>query len=616
VSRRVAALAFPAAALAAIVLGFVVRAGDATAGARVWTAGLVLTGLPVVWKTLRGLVRGHFAADVVASLAIVTAFLLSSPLPGLIVVLMQTGGEALERYAEGRASNAVRELEARAPTIARRVVDGVTQDIPVDQIVPGDTLLVRPGELIPCDGMVREGESAVDATRLTGEAAPVDARPGTRLMSGSANGSSPLTITALARANESQYARIVDLVRSAQASKAPFQRLADRYAVWFTPGTLLVCVAAYAVSSDWQRVLAVLVVATPCPLILAAPVAIIGGINRAARQMIIFRTGGALEELGGVTAAVFDKTGTLTTGRPEVGAIIPANGLDPNEALRLASAVEEYSNHPMARTLVEEAVRRRIVPPAATAVTEAPGRGVDGMVGGRLIVVGGRSWIAERFPGPARELDALASAASGVRSYVVVDGRAAAVIEYEDRIRFGIETLVTRMRSLGVSPLILLSGDHEENAESVARSVGLDTAEGDLLPADKARRVTELQQAGHRVVMLGDGTNDAPALSTADVGVALASGGGGISAEAADIVLLADDPSQLGEAIAISRGTLRIARQSVWTGLGLSVVAMGFAAAGLITPIAGALIQEGIDVAVILNALRAATTGSAFHSGA
>ena len=570
-----------------------------------WTIGLVLTGLPVVWKTLRGLLYGRFAADVVATLAIVTAFLLASPLPGLIVVLMQTGGEALERYAEGRASNAVRELEARAPTIARRVTNGSTTDIPVDQIAVGDTLVVRPGELIPCDGVVREGSSAVDAARLTGEAAPVDARPGTRLMSGSVNGASPLTITALAEARESQYARIVDLVRNAQASKAPFQRLADRYAIWFTPVTLLVCVAAYGISSDWSRVLAVLVVATPCPLILAAPVAIIGGINRAARQMIIFRSGGALEELGGVTAAVFDKTGTLTIGRPEVSSVMVTKGSTADEVLRLVSAVETFSNHPMARSVVEETVRRRIVPPAATAVSETPGRGMDGTVDGKSIVIGGRSWVVERFPGPVKELDALVSSTAGVRSYVIVDGRAASVIEYEDRIRSGIGTLVTRMRSLGVSPLILLSGDHEENAEMVARSIGLDRAEGDLLPVDKARKVTELRQAGHRVVMLGDGTNDAPALSTADVGVALASGGGGITAEAADVVLLADNPSQLEDAIAISRSTLRVARQSVWTGLSLSIVAMGFAAAGLITPVAGALIQEGIDVAVILNALRA-----------
>jgi heavy metal translocating P-type ATPase len=605
VKRRLAGLAVPAGALAFLAVGLGLRSSDIPTGDLVWTVGLVLTGSPVVLRTLRGLLRGQFAADVVASLAIVTALLVGSPFPGLIVVLMQTGGEALERHAEGRASNAVRELEAAAPTRAHRVEGDTTRDIPVDQIVPGDLLVVRPGELVPCDGSVISGQSAVDAARLTGEPVPVDARPGTRLMSGSVNGASPLTIRAVARASESQYARIVELVRNAQASKAPFQRMADRYAVWFTPATLLVCAGAYAVSSDWQRVLAVLVVATPCPLILATPVAIIGGINRAARRMIIFRTGGSLEALGGVTAAVFDKTGTLTIGRPQVERILPAHGADPREVLRLAAAVETSSNHPMARTLVEAALQQQLLLPEASGVTETPGQGVSGIVEGQRLVVGGRHWVADQFPSEAAALAKLSGDGRRTLAWIVIGGRAAAVVEYQDRLRPGVATLVARIRALGLSPLILLSGDHEANAESVAQATGLDQAEGDLDPGDKADRVRGLQRLGHRVVMLGDGTNDAPALSIAEVGVALASGGGGISAEAADVVLLGDDPASLVDAIEISRDTLRIARQSVWVGLGLSVGAMGFAAAGMITPVAGALLQEAIDVAVILNALRA-----------
>ena len=603
--RRLAALAVPLAALAFIAAGFLLRLHNVTAGNRVWAAGLALTGFPVVFRTVRGLLQRRFAADVVASLAIVTAFLLASPFPGLIVVLMQTGGEALERYAEGRASNAVQELEARAPTIAHRLTGGSTEDIPVDQVRSGDALVVRPGELIPCDALVTGGHSSVDASRLTGEAIPIEAGPGTRLLSGGVNGASPLEVTALAPARESQYARIVELVRTAQASKAPMQRLADRYAVWFTPATLAVCAVAYGVSADWQRVLAVLVVATPCPLILATPVAIIGGINRAARRMIIFRTGGALETLGRVTAAVFDKTGTLTIGRPEVSEVHPANGRDPREILRLAAGVEEHSSHPMGQTLVQAALQGKLVPPPATEVVEVPGQGIRGRTEGREVSVGGRAWIRSQFPEAAAELDSVAGNGAGLRAFVVIDGRAAGVVTYEDRIRTSVSSLVSRLRSLGVAPLVLLSGDHEDNAERVAHSVGMDRAEGDLLPEDKARRVRDLMRQGHTVVMLGDGTNDAPALSTADVGVALASGGGGISAEAADVVLLADNPASLVDAVEISRSTLRIARQSVGVGLGLSVVAMGFAAAGLLAPVAGALLQEAIDVAVIVNALRA-----------
>jgi heavy metal translocating P-type ATPase len=605
VTRRLAALAMPLAALAFIAAGFLVRLHDLTGGNRVWDIGLALTGFPVVFRTARGLLHRRFAADVVASLAIVTAFLLASPFPGLIVVLMQTGGEALERYAEGRASNAVRELEERAPTIAHRVSNGSPVDIPVDQIRTDDVLVVRPGELIPCDALVTGGQSSVDASRLTGEPVPIDAGPGTRLLSGGVNGASPLEITALAPARESQYARIVELVRTAQASKAPLQRLADHYAVWFTPATLAVCAVAYGISADWQRVLAVLVVATPCPLILAAPVAIIGGINRAARRMIIFRTGGALETLGRVTAAVFDKTGTLTVGRPEVSGVLPAKGRHPREILRLAASVEQHSSHPMGQTLVQAALQKNITPPPATEVVETPGQGIRGRTEGIEVSVGGRAWIRRLFPQTATELDSLAGDDAGLRACVVIDGQAAAIITYEDRIRPSIVSLVSRLRSLGVAPLVLLSGDHEDNAERVAQRVGMDRAEGDLLPGDKARRVQELMGQGHTVVMLGDGTNDAPALSTADVGVALASGGGGISAEAADVVLLADNPAFLVDAVEISRATVRIARQSVGAGLGLSIVAMGFAAGGWISPVAGALLQEAIDVAVILNALRA-----------
>jgi heavy metal translocating P-type ATPase len=605
VTRRLAVLAVPLAVLAFIAVGFLLRLHDLTVGNRFWAIGLALTGLPVVFRTARGLLHRRFATDVVASLAIITAFLLESPFPGLVVVLMQTGGEALERYAEGRASNAVRELEAMAPTVAHRMAGSPTADIPVDQIRAGDALVVRPGELIPCDALVTSGHSSVDASRLTGEAIPVEAGPGTRLLSGGVNGASPLEITALAPARESQYARIVQLVRTAQTSKAPLQRLADRYAVWFTPATLAACAVAYGISADWQRVLAVLVVATPCPLILATPVAIIGGINRAARRMIIFRTGGALETLGRVNAAVFDKTGTLTIGRPDVSAVLPANGREPREILRLAAGVEQHSSHPMGQTLVQAALQGRLVPPPATAVVEVPGQGIGGRTEGKEVVVGGRAWIRGLFPTAALELDRVAGNGAGLRAFVVIDGGAAGVVTYEDRIRPGIAGLVSRLRTLGVSPLILLSGDHESNAERVAQSVGMDRAEGDLLPGDKARRVGDLMRQGYTVVMLGDGTNDAPALSTADVGVALASGGGGISAEAADVVLLADNPSFLVDAVQISRATLRIARQSVGAGLGLSAVAMVFAAGGWITPVAGALLQEAIDVAVILNALRA-----------
>ena len=579
----------------------------------VWSSGLVLTGAPVVWHTLRGVFAGRFAADLVAMLAIVTALLLREPLAGLIVVLMQTGGEALERYAHGRASAAVRELEAAAPHIAHRLVNDKVEDVPADTLEVGDDLLLRPGELLACDAVVLEGRSHVDVSRMTGEPVPVTAQAGTRLLSGSLNLESPLTLRAVARASESQYARIVELVRTAQHSKTPLQRMADRYAVWFTPLTLAVCAATYLLSGDTTRVLAVLVVATPCPLILATPVAVVGGINSAARRGIIFRNGAALEQLGRIKAAVFDKTGTLTLGKPSVARVLAADSFSEAEILRLAAGVEHGSGHLLARTLVEETHARGIPVPSGKHIAEAPGQGVTGEIDGRSVTVGGWAYVRGRHPAAEAELQRWRSrsAETGLRAYVAVDDRGAGVIEYADRLRPELAGFIPRLRLLGIPRIVLLSGDEQANVAAVARTVGIDEAHGDLLPQEKVAYVQRLMKEGERVLMVGDGTNDAPALSTATVGIALASGGGGISAEAADAVILADDPSRVAEAVIISRRTLRIARQSIWAGLGLSAIAMGVAALGYLAPIPGALTQEAIDVAVSLNALRAAFPATA-----
>jgi heavy metal translocating P-type ATPase len=577
----------------------------------VWSAGLALTGAPVVWRTLRGIFAGRFAADVVAMLAIVTALLLREPVAGLIVVLMQTGGEALERYAQGRASDAVRELEAAAPRIAHRVVNGEVEDVAADGLRVGDDLLLRPGELLACDAVVVEGRSHVDTSRITGEPVPVSAHAGVRLLSGSLNVESPLTLRATAPASESQYARIVELVRTAQDSKSPLQRLADRYAVWFTPLTLAVAAGAFFFSGDAERVLAVLVVATPCPLILATPVAVVGGINRAARRGIIFRHGTALEQLGRIRVAIFDKTGTLTIGRPSVDRVLTVEPYTEGELLRLAGAVEQGSGHLLARTVVQAAVQRGVTIPSADNITESPGEGVNGDVDGRPVTVGGWSFVIRQNPAAEPALGKLRSQTpgAGLRAYVAVDRVGAGVISYADRLRPGLAGFIPELRRLGISRIILLSGDDQANASAVGAATGITEAHGDLLPAEKVAYVQRLMENGERVLMVGDGTNDAPALSTATVGIALAAGGGGISAEAADAVILADDPTRVAEAVTISRRTLRIARQSIWVGLGLSGAAMGVASLGYIPPIFGALLQEVIDVAVILNALRAAFAG-------
>ncbi|MBK9068097.1 MAG: heavy metal translocating P-type ATPase [Gemmatimonadetes bacterium] len=575
---------------------------------RVWLVGLVVLGLPVIWRTLWGVLHGRFAADLVASLAILVAALMQDPLPGLVVVLMQTGGEALETYAAGRASRAVSALEAEAPRLALRLRGRATEEIPADQVRPGDRLLVRPGDLVPCDAVVIDGYSHVDASRLTGEPMPVAAEPGTRLLSGSQNIEGPLTVEARAVASESQYARIVQLVRSAQASKSPLQRMADRYAVYFTPLTIAVCMATYLVTGEAERVLAVLVVATPCPLLLAAPVALIGGLNRAARRSIIIRHGTALEQLGRVTVALLDKTGTLTIGRPAVAAVLPAPPWTEDEVLAFAAAADLGSGHLLARSVVDAAADRGLTLPVATGIAESPGQGVIGRAGGHEIALGSRSYILSRYPDLGTTWPEAAT--MGLRATLAIDGRAGGTIEFADRLRPETGRLVAGLTALGLRRIIMVTGDDAGHAAAVARAAGIREVRAGLLPADKVRVVEELELAGERVLMVGDGTNDAPALTRASVGVALASHGGGISAEAADAVVLADDAGRVAEAIAISRRTMRIARQSVWAGLGLSALAMMAAAFGAIPPVAGALLQEAIDVAVILNALRASADGA------
>ena len=595
----------PVTAAVAILGGTALWLGGRPDAARVlWTLFLVITGSPLIWRTIRDARRGRFATDIVASLAIATAVAVLQPLSGLIIVLMQSGGEALERYAAGRASAAVRALEEAAPRIAHRVAGDRVDDVPVGDVVPGDVLLVRPGDLVPCDGEVTDGRSELDASRLTGEPLPVEASAGTRVMSGTVNGSGALHVRATARAAESQYARIVELVRTAQATRAPLQRLADRYAMWFTPLTIAVCGVVWLLTHDWLRVLAVLVVATPCPLILATPVAIIGGINRAARRHIIVRNGGALERLSAVTTAVFDKTGTITVGQPRVQRVRAAVGFTAADVLLHAAAVEQGSSHLLARVIVEKAGLLRVPIPHASGYQESPGQGISGDVGGHRVVVGARAFVLAKCHDGAAVLTKLEGADTTLVAYVGIGDRLAGVIEYADELRPGVPALLARLRLEGVTRTLLLSGDHAPSARAVAERAGISEVQGDLTAGVKARIVTRLMCEGEVVMMVGDGVNDAPALSSADVGVALASHGGGITTEAADVIVLIDQLDRVVDAVAIGHRTLRIARQSIIAGLALSGAAMIAAALGYLPPTVGAVLQEGIDVAVIVNALR------------
>jgi len=598
-------LAIPALTLAFLVVGGALAIfPDRITAHQVWTLGVILLGAPIVFQTLRNALKGRFATDVVASLSIVGSIALDQPLAGLVIVLMQSGGEALERYAEGRASAAVRALEEAAPRIGHRVNEDRVTDIPVTEIAVGDELLVRPGELIPCDGIILGGESEIDTSSLTGEPVPVLARPGGAVMSGTCNGFGPLRIRASALAAESQYARIVELVRTAQASKAPLQRLADKYAIWFTPITLALCAVVVALTHDWIRALSILVVATPCPLILATPVAIVGGINRAARRNIIVRHGGALEQLSQAKVAVFDKTGTITIGKPRVSAIHVAQGFSRDDVVRWAASVEEGSSHLLARVFVEAAEMGGIHPVATERQAEAPGQGVYGIVQGHEVRVGARAYVLPHCDGGVIDAAELEHSDATLRAYMAVDRRLAAVIEYADEIRADLPRVLAALREFGFVRTVLLSGDHAPIARAVAERAGIPETYGDLLPAEKADFIERLRAENGAVMMVGDGVNDAPALSAADVGVALAGHGGGVTTEAADVIILIDSLDRVGDALAISSRTMRIARQSIRVGLGLSALAMIIASTGVIPPAIGAALQEAIDVAVIVNALR------------
>ncbi len=612
-------LAVPALGVLAIAVGLVLPLFDVDGASRnrFWLAALAILGSPVVWGTISGMMRGRFAADLVATIAIVGAVLLGEPLPGLIVVIMQTGGQALDAYAMAHASDAVAALEADAPRVAHRLIDEGIEDIDPDLAVIGDRLLIRPGELVPVDGVVAEGFSDVDTSRLTGEPVPIEAGPGTVLPSGSINGTGAIVMSVSRVARESQYARIVALVRDAQASKSPLQRTADRWAIWFTPLTLIICLAAWLPDHDWQRVLAVLVVATPCPLILAAPVAVIGGISRAARRSIIIRNGDALEALTRLDTAVFDKTGTLTVGRPAMSGIVAVPAGREDFLLGMAAAAERSSGHLLARVVVEAANGRNLAHHLATGVEESPGRGVQGTVAGWRVAVGSDGFVQGVFPSCRESLQYLVDQSPSLAAFVVaeppmgsgkvmVSGR----IDFADLLRPDLPALFQGLAEIGIDRQMMLSGDRTAHVAAVADALGIADRRGDLTPSDKVEEIRALTAAGHRVIMVGDGTNDAPALGAATVGVALAGHGGGVTAEAADVVLLVDEPGRVVDAIRIARRAMRIARESMAVGLSLSMVGMIAAALGYLPPTAGALAQEAIDVAVILNALRAGREGS------
>jgi heavy metal translocating P-type ATPase len=530
-----------------------------------------------------------------------------------VIALMLSGGNALEAVASRRARRELTALLERMPTIAHRRVAGGWEEVPVAQLAVGDEVLVRPGELVPVDGSLLGDEATLDESALTGEPLPVSHARGAGLRSGAANAGAAFELRATRLAADSAYANIVRLVRAAETQRAPFVRLADRYAAFFLPLTLAIAALAWAASGDAVRAVAVLVVATPCPLILAAPIAIVSGVSRAARSGVIVKGGAAIERLGEARTVLLDKTGTLTLGAPAVREVVALDGATGREAedeiLRLAASIDQLSAHVLAEALVHAAEERGLPLAEPSDAVEQPGQGTEGIVEGHRVSVGSSAWMRSRgYEVKAATAIGDGGEAGGLAKVLVgVDGRLAGVVVMADSLREDARELAGELREAGIRRVAMVTGDRGAVAERIAAETRLDEVFAEQSPEQKLDVVRAMRADPELapVVMVGDGVNDAPALALADVGIAMSGPGATISSETADAVITVDRIDRVATAVSIGRRALGIARQSVVFGIGLSGVAMVFAAFGYIPPLAGALLQEGIDVAVILNALRA-----------
>jgi heavy metal translocating P-type ATPase len=515
---------------------------------------------------------------------------------------MYSGGTFLESFAEGRARREMRDLLSRVPRTATRHRDGALEEVALDEIGPGDLLLIRQGDVAPVDGTVESERAVLDQSAMTGESMPVRLIRGQEAMSGSTNAGDAFDLRASRRAAESTYAGIVRLVEEAQQSKAPMSRLADRYSILFLVVTVSLAAAAWWMTGDPIRAVAVLVVATPCPLILAVPVALVAGLSRAAHFGVLIKGAKPLEALAQARTLILDKTGTLTDGRPQIVSVDTYTDLPADEVLYLAAAADQASKHPMAQAIVASARARGIVLPVPTEIQEVPGDGVAARVDGRSVVVGGTGFVTRRIGAPRSRNQG--SEAGSALVAVAVDGKLAGNLVLADPLRLETAGFLAGIRRHGIARILLATGDRRAVAESITEGLGLDAVRADLTPDQKVLLVLTERKNGP-VMMVGDGVNDAPALAAADVGVAMGARGAAASAEAADVVLLVDDLGRLVSGLEVASRSRRIALESVVAGIGLSIAGMIAAALGYLTPVQGALLQEAIDVAVILNALRA-----------
>jgi len=557
----------------------------------------LLTGM---WQTLRD---GQYGLDILAITAIVSALLFKEYWTAMIIVLMLTGGEALEDYAEGRAKKELSSLLDNQPKIAHLVKGKTVTDVAIKQIQIGDKVLVKPGEVIPVDGeIIENGITSVDEASITGESLPITKQAGDKVLSGSINLDSAITLKVLHSAKDSQYQQIVKLVQSAVHTQAPFVRMADRYAIPFTALAFTVAGLAWGLSGESLRFLQVLVVATPCPLLLGAPIAMISGMSRAAKHGVIVKNGAALEKLAASKTIAFDKTGTLTQGKPAVQDVHAFNGYKKDDVLALAAALEQNSNHVLAVAITNAATSKKIAVPKIKQVKEFAGGGLEATAKQGIVRIGTQRFLQDQGVAFTKEsIDAEQTA-----SYVAVDNGVIGAITFVDEQRHNAKSTLERLKTLGIKHLLMVTGDNAKTANKIAAKLGITDVKAECLPADK---IIAIQDLPHKpVAFVGDGVNDAPVLTAASVGIALGARGSTAASETADIVIMQDDISRVADATDISKRTMFIAKQSIWIGILMSVGLMLIFATGKFKPATGAAIQELVDVAVIINALRA-------HSG-
>lgn len=600
------------ATLVAIVLYLALRYAfhlDGWAANWPLVAMVIVGGIPLTIEVIRGAIKARGGADMLAALSIIAAIAMGEWLVAAIIVLMLSGGEALEEAASKRASATLDALAKRSPTVAHKLhgtslADG-TSDVHADQIDVGDLIVVLPHELCPVDGEVVDGHGSMDESYLTGEPYVVPKSKGSAVISGAINGEVALIIAATASAKDSRYAKIVGVLKEAENNRPPMRRMADRLGAWYTIIALVLAGIGWGISGDPSRFLAVLVIATPCPLLIGVPVAIIGAISQSARRGIIVKNPAMLEDVGRVKIVMFDKTGTLTYGRPSVTDVITPGAALPqpfsaDQVLALTAAIEKYSKHPLASAIVREAENRQLTVPEADTISEHPGQGLVGEVSGHTVRLTNRKGLAKEDP---ESVDQLPPTAAGMESVVLIDDKYAATLQFRDEPRLTASSFIEHLpHKHGVEEMMILSGDREAEVRHLANQVGIKTVHGGMSPEDKLAMVREKSKYGP-TLFLGDGINDAPAMTAASAGIAFGATSD-VTSEAADAVVLDSSLERLDDLLHIGTRMRRIALQSVIGGMGLSILGMGLAVFGLLTPLMGAIAQELIDVLAIANAAR------------